>query len=159
MQSLIGSDFEWLYDLLQNLGHGRIVEFGNSVSKHDAAIKRFPNIVTQLTHLAQKVRIISFLELLFEVDKDERSLPFHRIANHCILEITDVELLIMKAMSLGLVKGTIDEVEQVVHVDWMMPRYLSKAHLEIMARKLRDWENKVEGVVKQMEQGSEELRS
>lgn len=96
---------------------------------------------------------------MFEVDKDERSLPFHRIANHCILEMTDVELLIMKAMSLGLVKGTIDEVEQVVHVDWMMPRYLSKAHLEIMARKLRDWENKVEGVVRQMEQGSEELRS
>ena len=65
----------------------------------------------------------------------------------------------MKSMSLGLVKGTVDEVEQVVHVDWMMPRYLSKAHLEIMVRKLRDWENKVENVVRQMENGSEELRN
>lgn len=105
------------------------------------------------------MRIINFLELLFEVDKDERSLSFTRIANHCVLDLNDVELLIMKAMSLGLVKGTIDEVEQVVHVDWMMPRYLSKSHLEIMVRKLRDWEIKVENVVRQMENGSEELRS
>jgi hypothetical protein len=41
----------------------------------------------------------------------------------------------------------------------MMPRYLSKGHLEIMVRKLRDWEGKVDGVVRQMENGSEELRS
>lgn len=113
----------------------------------------------ELTHLAQKVRIISFLELLFQVDKDERSLSFTRIGQHCVLDDHDVELLIMKSMSLGLVKGTIDEVEQVVHVDWMMPRYLSKQHLEIMTRKLRDWEGKVDAVVKQMENGSDELRS
>jgi hypothetical protein len=41
----------------------------------------------------------------------------------------------------------------------MMPRYLSKAHLEIMVRKLRDWEVKVENVIRQMENGSEELRT
>ena len=135
------------------------MEFGQAVDRHNEYIQRFPNIVKELTHLAQKVRIISFLELLFQVDKDERSLPFSRIAQHCVLGIDDVELLIMKSMSLGLVKGTIDEVEQIVHVDWMMPRYLSKAHLEIMNRKLRDWEGKVDAVVKQMENGSEELRS
>jgi 26S proteasome regulatory subunit N9 len=67
--------------------------------------------VKELTHLAQKVRIIAFLELLFQVDKDERSLSFRRIADHCVLDINDVELLIMKSMSLGLVKGTVDEVE------------------------------------------------
>lgn len=42
----------------------------------------------------------------------------------------------MKAMSLELVRGTIDEVDEVVHIDWILPRYLSKGHLEIMTRKL-----------------------
>ena len=50
----------------------------------------------------------------------------------------------MKAMSLQLIKGNIDEVEEVVHVDWMLPRYLSKTHLEIMTRKLQVWEGKME---------------
>lgn len=63
-----------------------------------------------MTYLEQKVRIIAFLELLFQCNKDERSLSFKQIADHCKVEQSDVELLVMKAMSLQLVKGTIDEV-------------------------------------------------
>jgi len=82
-----------------------------------------------MTYLEQKVRIIAFLEMIFECDKDERSIAFTQIANVCKVELVDVELLIMKAMSLNLIKGTIDEVEQVVHVNWCLPRYLNKGHL------------------------------
>lgn len=157
MQSLIGTDFEWLHDLLQTLGRGQISEYERSVQTHHEMISRFPNIMKELTHLQQKVRIISFLELLFEVEKDDRSLKFSRIAQHCQLEKSDVELLLMKAMSLQLIKGNIDEVDEVVHVDWMLPRYLSKAHLEIMTRKLQDWEGKMEHVIRLVEGQSEEL--
>jgi len=54
----------------------------------------------------------------------------------------------MKAMSLGLVRGTIDEVIEVVHVDWILPRYLSQSHLTIMSSKLTEWENKMETVIR-----------
>lgn len=27
LQSLVGTDFEWLYEMLQTLGHGKIAEF------------------------------------------------------------------------------------------------------------------------------------
>ena len=66
-------------------------------------------------------------------------------------------MLVMKAMSLNLVKGMIDEVDQVVHINWILPRYLSRQHLQIMTNKLKDWEDKMEDVVKMMENGSEEL--
>ena len=111
----------------------------------------------ELTQLKQKVRIISFLELLFEVEKDDRSLHFDRIAQHCHIEKIDVELLVMKAMSLELIKGQIDEVEEHVHVDWILPRYLSRNHLEIMFRKMQDWENKMDHVVKLVEGSAGEL--
>ena len=65
----------------------------------------------------------------------------------------------MKAMSLQLIKGSIDEVEEVVHVDWILPRYLSRGHLEIMARKLVEWEGKMEQVIRLVEGQSEELLS
>lgn len=103
------------------------------------------------------MRIISLLELLFEVEKDDRSLKFERIARHCQLEKNDVELMLMKAMSLQLIKGNIDEVEEVIHVSWILPRYLSRGHLEIMVRKLQDWENKMDHVIKLVEGQSEEL--
>ena len=63
----------------------------------------------------------------------------------------------MKAMSLQLIKGNIDEVEEVVHVDWMLPRYLSKTHLEIMTRKLQVWKVKMEHFIRLVEEQSEEL--
>ena len=103
------------------------------------------------------MRIIAFLELLFEVNKDDRSLSFDRIAAHCNIGKDDVELLVMKAMSLELVKGTIDEVLEVVHIDWILPRYLSQSHLQIMVSKLRDWEDKMDHVVKLVEGGADEL--
>lgn len=65
----------------------------------------------------------------------------------------------MKAMSLQLIKGSIDEVEEVVHVDWILPRYLSRGHLEIMVRKLVEWEGKMEQVIRLVEGQSEELLS
>ena len=157
LHTLIGTDFEWLYALLQALGRGHIHEFENAIQTHHEYITRFPNIMKELDQLQQKVRIIAFLELLFEVEKDDRSLKFDRIAHHCQIDKPAVELLLMKAMSLQLIRGNIDEVEEVVHVDWMLPRYLSKAHLEIMVRKLQDWETKMEEVIRLVEGQSEEL--
>ena len=110
-----------------------------------------------MTYLEQKVRIIAFLEMIFESGKDERSINFQRIAEVCSIELGDVELLIMKAMSLELIKGTIDEVDQVVHVDWIKPRYLNKGHLQIMVNKMNDWQQKLEHTVRLVENNSQEL--
>jgi 26S proteasome regulatory subunit N9 len=157
LQSLVGTDFDWLHVLLNALGRGLISDFERTIETHHEYITRFPNILKELGSLQQKVRIISFLELLFEVDKDDRSLKFDRIAQHCKLDKGDVELLLMKALSLQLIRGNIDEVEEVIHVDWILPRYLSKAHLEIMSRKLNEWESKMDLVIKLVEGQSEEL--
>jgi len=83
LHSLVGTDFQWLHSLLQSLGRGQIREFQEAIKTHHDYISRFPNIMKELTSLDQKVRIIAFLELLFEVEKDERSLSFDRISQHC----------------------------------------------------------------------------
>ena len=103
------------------------------------------------------MRIISFLELLFQVHKDDRSLSFDRISHNCQIDKNDVELLVMKSMSLDLIKGTIDEVDEVVHINWILPRYLSKDHLSIMVGKLGEWSEKMENVIRLVEDGSDEL--
>jgi hypothetical protein len=42
----------------------------------------------------------------------------------CIFSLPQVEMLVMKALSLGLVKGSIDEIDQKVHMTWVQPRVL-----------------------------------
>ena len=108
---LVGTDFEWMYHMMKTLGQGQINEFNQTVQQHQDFISKFPNIVNEMTYLEQKVRIIAFLEMIFELGKDERSISFAKIAQVCQIEQQDVELLVMKAMSLTLIKGTIDEVD------------------------------------------------
>jgi 26S proteasome regulatory subunit N9 len=45
----------------------------------------------------------------------------------------------MKAMSLGLVQGTIDQVEEQVHMTWVQPRVLDKDQVGKMKGKLDTW--------------------
>lgn len=97
--------------------------------------------------MKQKVRTIAFLELLFRCGKDERSLPFQKIADECKVDKDTVEILVMKAMSLQLVRGVIDQVEELAHIDWIQPRYLNMGHIRTMADKLRDWEDKMTNII------------
>ena len=53
----------------------------------------------------------------------------------------------MKAMSLELIRGVIDEVDQQVHIDWILPRYLNQNHLEILVGKMKNWEQKMDGLI------------
>lgn len=92
--------------------------------------------------------------MIFSLNKDERSIPFDKIAQDCQVDKPDVELMVMKAMSLGLIRGTIDEVAQLVHVNWCLPRYLNKGHLQIMKQKMEDWELKLDNVIKMVENNS-----
>mmetsp|Transcript_14399 Transcript_14399/g.24538 ORF Transcript_14399/g.24538 Transcript_14399/m.24538 type:complete len:250 (-) Transcript_14399:55-804(-) len=155
---LVGTDFEWLFHLMQQLGQGKISEFQETLKKSEGTIKRFPNIVNEVTYLEQKVRIIAFLEMVFACDKDQRSISFSKIQQVCQVEEQDVELLAMKAMSLDLIRGTINEVDQLVHVEWCQPRYLSKSHLQIMLQKMMDWESKLDTTIKLCEDGAIELK-
>jgi hypothetical protein len=54
----------------------------------------------ELQYLEQKVRIIAFLEYVFQLGKDDRNISFAEIAKVCHIESGDVEFLVMKAMSL-----------------------------------------------------------
>lgn len=66
-------------------------------------------------------------------------------------------MLVMKAMSLDLVRGSIDEVDKTVQIDWIMPRYLSMDHLQVLVNRLDEWDTKMDGIIRVVENGSEEL--
>ena len=49
----------------------------------------------------------------------------------------------MQAMSLKLIKGTMDQVDGTVDVNWVMPRVLDHAQLSELAKKFGEWAVKV----------------
>ena len=61
-----------------------------------------------------------------------RQLTFAEIAEETRLPESEVELLVMKALSLGLVKGSIDQVQQNVHMTWVQPRVLDRQQVQVL---------------------------
>jgi hypothetical protein len=60
---------------------------------------------------------MALIETVFRRSKDERGkLNFDTISKDTRVPSEDVEHLIMKALSLGLLKGSIDEVDKVISV-------------------------------------------
>jgi 26S proteasome regulatory subunit N9 len=52
IQSLVGSDFEWLYKLIKSLGEGKIADFEKTFKDAGANIQKFPNIVKEASYLS-----------------------------------------------------------------------------------------------------------
>lgn len=50
-----------------------------------------------------------------------------------------VELLVMKALSVGLVKGSIDEVDKRVHMTWVQPRVLDLQQVKGLGPMVHLW--------------------
>uniref|UniRef100_A0A8B9I688 26S proteasome non-ATPase regulatory subunit 13 n=2 Tax=Anser TaxID=8842 RepID=A0A8B9I688_9AVES len=66
-------------------------------------------------------------------------LTFEEIAKSAKVTVNEVELLVMKALSVGLVKGSIDEVDKRVHMTWVQPRVLDLQQIKGMKDRLEFW--------------------
>lgn len=68
-----------------------------------------------------------------------------------------VEWLLMRAMSLKLIKGVIDEVKQAVSISWVQPRVLNPEQIKQLASRLQAWGGKVQETLVYVENETVEL--
>lgn len=63
----------------------------------------------------------------------------------------------MKSMSIGLIKGIIDQIDQVVRITWTKPRQLTMDKIKVMREKLNGWQELCEGTHKMLENHVEDI--
>ena len=96
--------------------------------------------------LQEKIHLSALLALIFSRPPHSRTLPFELIAKETRLPINEVEYLVMKALSLELIRGTIDQVDQIVRITWMQGRVLDKKGIEGMKMRLEGWSQGVQAL-------------
>uniref|UniRef100_A0A8C7IDB5 Proteasome 26S subunit, non-ATPase 13 n=1 Tax=Oncorhynchus kisutch TaxID=8019 RepID=A0A8C7IDB5_ONCKI len=69
----------------------------------------------------------------------------------------NVELLVMKALSVGLIKGNIDEVDQKVQMTWVQPRVLDLQQIKGMKDRLDLWCGDVKNMAVLVEQQAHDI--
>lgn len=78
-----------------------------------------PDLAARETQLRQKISLLCLMEMTFKRPSDKRSIKFEEIAAETKLPLKEVEILIMKALAQGLLRGAIDQVAGVVNMTWV----------------------------------------
>jgi len=157
LASLNGTNQEWMSALLQAFNRGDIAQYEALVATYHDQIQAQPALVANTQLLKEKIAILCLMELVFNRPSEQRNIPFFLISDATKLPISEVELLTMKALSLKLVKGVIDQVAQSVFFSWVQPRILNLQQVAVMKDRLKTWASTVHETRKLMEDETAEL--
>ncbi|RKP25645.1 hypothetical protein SYNPS1DRAFT_22434 [Syncephalis pseudoplumigaleata] len=153
LDSLTDTPHAWLRDLLFAFNAGDIGKFETLTSN----FAKQPLLQANMPFLRQKICLMALIEAVFKRPPHARRLRFSDIATETRLPVEEVEHLTMKALSLSLIRGRIDQVDGIVEIDWVQPRYLEKHQIAAMREQLEDWQRTVEHTAAMVEGAAPEL--
>ncbi|AJV07259.1 Rpn9p [Saccharomyces cerevisiae YJM1419] len=147
METIVNdSNYDWLFQLLNALTVGDFDKFDSLIK---VQISKIPILAQHESFLRQKICLMTLIETVFV--KNIRMLSFEDISKATHLPKDNVEHLVMRAISLGLLKGSIDQVNELVTISWVQPRIISGDQITKMKDRLVEWNDQVEKLGKKME--------
>lgn len=153
IDSLIGTEYEWLIELLKAFNSGDIGKFEQMKPKWS----QMADLAAQETKLRQKISLLCLMEMTFKRPANNRTIKFSEIAAETRLPINEVEHLIMKGLAQGLVRGAIDQVSGSINMTWVQPRVLNHDQISGMANTLEVWIQSITTMEKLIESRASEI--
>ncbi|UNI17303.1 26S proteasome regulatory subunit [Purpureocillium takamizusanense] len=132
-------DDAWLRELLFAYNRGDLAAY-DVLSDNIASNKLLSE---HSTHLRQKIYLAALTEAVFRRPPHDRTMTFSTISHETKVRPDEIEHLIMKALSLGLLRGTIDQVDEVAQITWVQPKVLDMKQIGNMRERLLDWDSNV----------------
>jgi len=139
LKVLQGTENEYLVKLMKASADGDVMALEQISNEHGAAIGKEPALINRANVIKEKITLLALVKMVFERPSNERTLSFEDIATQTKMPVDKVEWIIMRALSLGLIKGSMDQVEQTVDVTWVMPRVLDEEHMRQLALRFGEW--------------------
>lgn len=146
--------YAWLGEMLEVFNRGDLPAYDALCTKYAAVLNAQPALVENERRLREKVTISCLINLISDLPPEQRDIPLSTIAERTKLTIDGVEFLLMKALSLHLIEGSIDQVDGTVAVSWVQSRVLTAKQLGGLKERLDVWIGKVNAVGATLEQES-----
>ena len=144
---------EWIVKVLVAFNSGDVRKFSGMKKEWEKQIDLKNNEET----LYVKICLLALMEMTFQRSATDRSLSFKDIAQQTGMEEDRVELLVMKALAKGLVKGSIDQVAQVANLTWVQPRVLDREQLKTLIKKINEFTTSINFMENMIETSASEI--
>lgn len=144
VQVLQGTSDAWLVELLHAGSEGNVSHFKTLCSQtYPAQIAAQPALVHMGQQMQEKMTLLALVQMVFERPSSERTLDFDEIATRLEIPVEQVEWVLMRAFSVKLMEGIMDQVDSTVHITWVLPRTLNKDQMADLAKRFGEWAGKV----------------
>jgi 26S proteasome regulatory subunit N9 len=139
LDSLKDTEASWLRDLLFAFNRGDLGAYELLASN----LSKDKFLASHKTFLYQKISLSAMTEAVFRRPANSRAMTFAEINEETKVPVHNVEILVMKALSLGLLKGKIDQVNEVARITWVQPKVLDMKQIENMKERLKGWDSSI----------------
>ena len=152
-----GSKYDWISNLILSFNSSKVDQFLSMCEQNKKNIEDNPILKGKIEDLPIKIRIAALLELIFQKSKTERVISFDEICKVCMTEEDKIEYIAMKALSHGLIKGYIDQVDRLLYVNWIQPKYLGKDKMIFLQDRLNAWIDRAQKVLGDLQENGASL--
>lgn len=153
LKALADTPDGWLVDLLQTCSRGDVRAFRTMCTQtYHTHIASQPALINMGHKMQEKVTLLGLIELVFAKPASDRTLEYTEIASGLDVPVEDVEWIIMRAFSVKLLEGTMDQVDGTVHITWILPRSLGNEQMADLAGRFGDWAQKVSTIKDRMQE-------
>lgn len=104
-----------------------------------------PELAEHTAFLKQKICIMSLIAIVFDKPTTNKTVKYDEVLQKVPLlkSADDVERITMKALSLGLIKGLINQNKSEVEIAWIQPRTMTMDQIVNMKEKMSFWSDRV----------------
>ncbi|KAI1913963.1 26S proteasome regulatory subunit [Ophidiomyces ophidiicola] len=136
LDSLTETPHAWLRELLFAFNRGDLTAYdvlAGNIGKN--------KLLEEHKHfLYQKISLSALTEMIFRRPPHDRTVSFATLSEETKIQPNEIEYLVMKALSLGLLKGSIDQVSQIACINWVQPKVLDMKQIEGIRNRLKEWD-------------------
>ncbi|KAL1521500.1 hypothetical protein AB1Y20_021161 [Prymnesium parvum] len=160
VSTLEATESAWLAQLLRAFNAGDIAKYEALVAQHHLKLEEQPALLANTNFLKEKIALMCLTETLFQRQGDtsgDREITFAEISAASKLPLDQVELLVMRALSLKLIRGVMDQVKQTLRVTWVQPRVLQQSQIALMTERLSSWQETVNSTLTFLESETPEF--
>ena len=146
LNCLKGMPNQWLLELILALYDGDIRSFNAVIESNNEAYFSQPALTSNHESIKRKAVLLGLLNIAFDRDPHDREIKFSEISSKTCIPEDNVEWALMKAFSIGVIRGTINQVEGTVSISWVQPRTLDEGHLNRVTTAVRKWNDRYCGL-------------
>lgn len=143
LQVLRGTSDEWLLKFMEAFCTGDVNAYNSTMKACQEQFNLQPALANKATFIHEKITLLALVNMVFSRPPSDRTISFDEISVRAQVPVDQVEWVVMKALSLKLIKGKMDQIAGTVTITWVVPRVLNGEQIKEIIGKIREWKERV----------------